>query len=83
MRWLISAFRKHNEPEPDLLVTKRSIRDYNSIPTRDDLWLVIEVSDTTLQFDLTVKAHLYARAGIVEYWVVAVQEKSLSSTANL
>jgi Uma2 family endonuclease len=32
----------------------------------------VEISDTTLNFDRTVKARLYARAGIIEYWVVDV-----------
>jgi hypothetical protein len=31
---------------------------------------VVEIADTTLRFDLTVNASLYARAGIVEYWVL-------------
>ena len=39
--------------------------------------LVVEVSDSTLRFDLTVKAALYARAGIVEYWVLDVSGRRL------
>ena len=31
---------------------------------------MVEISDSTLGFDLTVRAELYARAGIIEYWVV-------------
>jgi Uma2 family endonuclease len=34
--------------------------------------LVIEVSDTSLQYDRTVKLRLYARAGIPEYWIADV-----------
>ncbi|HZO89994.1 MAG TPA: Uma2 family endonuclease [Chthonomonadaceae bacterium] len=41
-------------------------------PCPADLVLVAEVSDTTLRFDLTTKAVLYARAGIREYWVVDI-----------
>ena len=62
-----------NEPEPDLLVFKRpqgKIRPAN--PQPDELALVVEVSDSSLRFDLTVKASLYARAAIIEYWVVDV-----------
>jgi Uma2 family endonuclease len=62
-----------NEPEPDLIVFKRpqgKIRLAN--PQPDELALVVEVSDTSLRFDLTVKASLYARAGIMEYWVADV-----------
>ena len=34
--------------------------------------MVVEIFDTTLRFDMTVKAALYARAGIVEYWVLDI-----------
>ena len=40
-----------------------------------DLLLVIEVSDSSLAYDLRVKAPLYARHGVPDYWVVdAVRE---------
>ncbi len=42
-------------------------------PRPEDLELVVEVSDTSLAFDLTTKAVLYARAGIQEYWVLDIQ----------
>ena len=46
-------------------------------PQPDDLRLVVEISDTTLGFDLKTKADLYARAGIVEYWVFDVSGRRL------
>jgi Uma2 family endonuclease len=61
-----------NEPEPDLIVTTKSIREYKDNVTPADIRLIIEVADTTLRFDLGKKARLYARAGIVEYWVVDI-----------
>lgn len=61
-----------NEPEPDLVVLVRPSREYNTNPRSTDLRLVVEISDSTLGFDLTAKAELYARASIVEYWVVDV-----------
>ena len=62
-----------NEPEPDLIVLKRDAAQFiNQNPRPEDLHLVVEVSDTTLGFDLTTKAALYARAGIVEYWVLDI-----------
>jgi Uma2 family endonuclease len=36
----------------------------------EDALLVIEVADTTLRYDRTVKLRLYANAGIPEYWIV-------------
>jgi Uma2 family endonuclease len=64
------AIPPHDVPEPDLIITDR--------PESEDLMpvaavrLAIEVSDSTLRIDLGVKADLYARAGIPEYWVVDV-----------
>ena len=55
-----------NEPEPDVIVLKRGSSSFRSNPRPEDLDLVVEVADTTLRFDLTIKAALYARAGIIE-----------------
>ncbi len=65
------ADSEHNEPEPDAAVTVAPNTAYaDRHPGPQDLLLVLEVSDTTLRFDRTTKAALYARAGIVEYWIV-------------
>ena len=62
-----------NEPQPDLIVFKQpSNLLVATNPRPQDLHLVVEVSDTSLHFDLTRKAALYARAGIGEYWVLDV-----------
>jgi Uma2 family endonuclease len=67
-----------NEPEPDVIVLNRDFWNFQSAnPGPQDLHLVVEVADTTLHFDLTTKAGLYARAGIVEYWVLDVQGRRL------
>jgi hypothetical protein len=43
-----------NEPEPDMIVSKRSASQFRTVkPRPEDLQLVVEVSDTTLSFDLT------------------------------
>lgn len=58
-------------PEPDLaLLRARSYRQGS--PRPDDILLVIEVAESSLRYDRTRKLHLYARAGIREYWVVSV-----------
>jgi Uma2 family endonuclease len=57
------------EPQPDLAVVRA--RDYReSLPGPEDVLLVIEVSDTTLDYDRNVKLPLYGRAGIAESWIV-------------
>jgi len=67
-----------NEPEPDLVVSNRNLFSFTTDnPCPEDLQLVVEVADSTLWFDLTTKAALYARAGIVEYWVLDVAGRRL------
>jgi len=67
-----------SEPEPDLIVLKREYSNFKSgNPQPHDLALVIEISDSSLAFDLTTKARLYARAGIEEYWVLDVAGRRL------
>lgn len=67
-----------SEPEPDLIVLNCPI---NSIlaenPKPSEIRLVCEVSDTSLAFDLRTKANLYSRAGVVEYWVLDVNDTRL------
>ena len=66
-----------NEPVPDVLVLNRSFKKLAAKPGPADVHLVVEVSDTSLRFDLTTKAALYARAEIVEYWVVDISAKRI------
>lgn len=62
-----------NDPEPDAVVTAQPAIAYaERHPGPADLLLAVEVSDTTLRFDLRNKALLYARAGIAEYWVADI-----------
>jgi hypothetical protein len=60
-----------NEPVPDLIVLRQDDSHFTSNPKPQDLRLVVEIADTSLSFDLNVKAALYARAGVIEYWVLA------------
>ena len=68
----------YSEPQPDLAVLKPRGDNYsNSKPTPDDVLIVIEVSDTTLEYDRKVKLPLYAAAGIPEAWVVNLVEECI------
>lgn len=65
-----------SEPQPDLMVLKRRDDFYRAkIPDAADVMLLIEVSDTSLAFDQSIKLNLYARYGVTEYWVVDVTAK--------
>jgi Uma2 family endonuclease len=66
-----------NEPVPDLIVLRQDESHFTSNPQPQDLRLVVEIADTSLSFDLTVKAALYARAGVPEYWVLDVAGRRL------
>ena len=67
-----------NEPEPDLIVLSRPSREFKDNPQPSDLRLVVEISDSTLGFDRTTKARLYARARIIEYgWSTSRRGESL------
>lgn len=66
------------EPAPDLAIVDRRLDNYwTAHPTAADTALVIEVSDSSLAFDLETKASLYAGAGIPHYWVIDVKQPSL------
>lgn len=58
----------NSEPEPDLAVVSGTPEDYEEAHPGTAV-LVLEVSDTTLRFDLGDKAGLYAAMGIQDYWV--------------
>jgi Uma2 family endonuclease len=65
-----------SEPQPDIVVLKLRDDFYeNSLPTPDDVLLLIEVSDTTLEYDRQIKLPLYARAGVPEVWIVNLVEE--------
>jgi len=58
-----------SEPEPDVSVVRGRIRDYvNEHPAKAAL--IVEVADASLAKDRLVKAPLYARAGVADYWIV-------------
>lgn len=59
----------HSEPEPDFAIL-RALPEGTAPPPSEDVLLLTEVADTTLLYDLNVKALLYARAGVPEFWVV-------------
>ncbi len=60
-----------SEPQPDLAVLKRRPDRYaHAHPKPEDVLLVIEVADSSIDYDRLIKARLYARSGIPETWIV-------------
>lgn len=66
-----------SDPEPDAILISRPFVELDGRARHGDLRLIVEVSDTTLLFDLGPKAALYARAGVTEYWVLDVKGQRL------
>ena len=74
------AANDYSEPEPDIAVLRGRVDDYmDDDPGPGEILLLVEVSNTSLRVDRTVKATLYARAGIPEYWVLDVNERTLET----
>jgi len=60
-----------SEPQPDIVLLKPRADFYSqSHPTPDDVLLVIEVADTSYDYDSHIKVPVYAEAGISEVWLV-------------
>lgn len=73
-----------SEPEPDIVIAVGSDDDYQSKhPSAADAFLVVEVSDTSLEFDRTVKLSMYARAGVKRYWIVNTIQKQVEQYPDL
>lgn len=68
----------YNEPEPDVaLLAARADFYAASHPTPQDVLLLVEVSDSTAGYDREIKKTLYAEAGIVEFWLVNLKDKTI------
>jgi Uma2 family endonuclease len=67
-----------SEPQPDIVLLKpRSDFYENKVPQPSDVYLLIEVSDSTLNYDQTVKLPLYAENQLPEVWIVNLNNKTL------
>ncbi len=70
------ALDDESEPEPDVCVVPGSPRDYRDAhPARPVL--IVEMALSSLHVDRRLKAGLYARAGIGDYWIVNIAEQRL------
>jgi Uma2 family endonuclease len=68
----------HSEPEPDIAIAQRLGREYlQHHPYPENIFWLIEYSDSTLSKDLEIKSKIYAEAGILEYWVVNLKKRQL------
>ena len=67
-----------SEPVPDLALVRPQANFYTKQhPLPKDVFLLIEVAQSSLQFDRKAKLVAYARAAIPEYWIVNPRAKSV------
>jgi len=71
-----SASRTSTNPQPDVVLYKKGVE--NKHPTPEDIYLVIEVADATLNYDSDDKLRAYERGGIKEYWIIDVGKKTVN-----
>src|SRR5947208_322206 len=81
-RWLVSAqypvhLNEYSEPDPDLMLLKPVSDDYTSRhPRPEDVFLLVEVADTSMAFDREEKMPAYGASGISEVWILNLPEKT-------
>jgi Uma2 family endonuclease len=67
-----------SEPEPDIAIVQRMPDNYLSHhPYPEDIFWLIEYSNSSLDTDLKVKADIYVSEGIPEYWVINLKQNIL------
>ena len=82
-RWLMAVqdplrLDDHSEPQPDLMLLKPAPDFYRKHhPQPADVFLLIEVSDSTLEADQAEKLPAYGRAGVAEVWIVNLNELTI------
>ncbi|MFO5476732.1 MAG: Uma2 family endonuclease, partial [Dolichospermum sp.] len=65
-------------PEPDIAVVKTNVLDYEDHhPQPSEVFLVIEIADSSLKYDREVKTLAYAKSGIIDYWVLDINGRKL------
>ena len=70
---------RYHEPQPDLVLLRPQEDFYAShLPGPAAILLVVEIAESSLDYDREVKARVYAESGIGEYWLVDVDRRSVS-----
>ena len=80
-RWIVSVqnplqLDDQSEPEPDFVLLKPSADDYTGRhPHPEDVFLLVEIADASLEYDREEKLPAYGRAGIPEVWIVNLRDR--------
>jgi Uma2 family endonuclease len=82
-RWVLAVadpvrLDDYSEPQPDIMLVKLNSDFYrNKHPEPSDVYLLIEVADSSLERDLLEKLPKYARAGIPEVWIINLNDETI------
>ena len=82
-RWVVTVqnpvrLDDHSEPQPDLMLLKPATDFYrNRHPQPEDIYLLVEISDSSLTRDLSEKLPAYGHAGIPEVWIVNLNDETI------
>ena len=82
-RWIVSVqdpaqLDDYSEPEPDIMLLKPSGDFYGERhPRPEDVFLLVEIADTSLERDQEEKLPAYASSGIAEVWIVGLNEQTI------
>lgn len=75
---------QYDEPQPDIVLLRPKADCYTTQhPGATDILLIIEVADSSLEYDRTVKVGLYAGTGILEYWVADIPNECVWAYSDL
>ncbi len=66
---------EYSEPQPDILLIRR--KEYYKLPNPDDIFLIIEVAESSVDYDRETKIPLYAKSGIKEVWLIDLNNKCI------
>ncbi|MGH9763881.1 MAG: Uma2 family endonuclease [Blastocatellia bacterium] len=70
-----------SEPEPDVAIIQGDVRDFKDSHPGMAV-LVVEVAETSLTYDRTIKASLYAKIGVPDYWILNLVERRIEVHRN-
>lgn len=80
-RWLVTnqnpvRLNRHSEPQPDIVLVRRDPDFYTGRhPLPEDVLLLVEVAESSLDYDRREKLAAYGKAGIEEYWIVNLPDR--------
>jgi Uma2 family endonuclease len=74
----VSLAGSRSAPQPDVALLRLPASRYaRALPNAEDVLLVVEVADSSLEYDREIKLPLYAEAGVPEAWIINLRAKSL------